>query len=366
MPSGTAPRTVKHFSLHRINNVELRTIADVDDGVIQLMLHEENVIRGYARAGMWPHHRVMLFVLQDLQPLMRQVQDRPGMTRERIAAIQDQPATVLYDLKALDECSVYVNQQASVKAGYWNDLPAMEGLLAHEHAHPIAENDTVRASRMLQLGVVPSASAFNAVLTALCQKLSLLAPREVFANEKALHGGFQPALAHLNQRLISEAASGLPGRTALVQRINNAVASGHHPAHDAAALLLAGDYELCLPLAIEVAPFYRCGMTTQAAQLESILRATLFAALGTAIEHTYTALRDAYVHLPSTYTPAELIKWCSGVMQILVNSFATVGYALEFTLREQVEEPTEVASTATQADEEKSDEYSREDGNDTR
>ena len=332
-------RTVTHFSLHRINGTELRTIADVDDGVIQLMQREENVIRGYARAKLWRHRRVMLFVMRDLDPLMRQVQTRPGFTRDRIAAIQDQPATVLYDLKALDECSVYVNRAASERAGYWDDPLTMEGLLAHEHAHPIAENDTVRASRQIQLDITTApGDPLGNVLTVLGQQLGLYAPREIFANETALRAGFVEAMAHLNQRLIRDAAAGIPGRAILVHRLEEAVVHKAMRQEASAAVLLAGDLQMCLPLAIEVAPFYRCGLAAQGAQLESVLQTGLFPMLtpmSARVESAYGALRDAYVNLPATLTAPALIDWCTEIMQTLVESLATVDYSLKYALRAQ-------------------------------
>lgn len=331
-------RTVKHFSLDRINGTELRTIADVDDGIIQLMQREESVIRGYAHAKLWRHRRVMLFVMQDLQPLMRQVQTRPGFTRDRIAAIQDQPATVLYDLKALDECSVYVNRAASERAGYWDDPLTMEGLLAHEHAHPVAENDTVRSSRRIRLDITAApGEPLSSVLNALGQKLGLYAPREIFANETALRAGFGDAMAHLNQRLIRDAAAGISGRATLVQRLDDAVARKAMRQEDSAAVLLAGDLQMCLPLAIEVAPFYRCGLAVQAAQgaqLESLLNTALFPVLGRQVEFAYGVLRDSYVRLPATLAAQALIDWCEEIMQILADSLATVGYTLNYGLQQ--------------------------------
>jgi hypothetical protein len=326
-------RPVKHFSLDRINGTELRTIADVDDGVIQLMQCEETVIRKYEQARLWRHRRVMFFILHDLQPLMRQVQSRPGMTASRIADIQNQPATVLYDLKSLDECSVYVNRQASERAGYWHDLTAMQGLLVHEHAHPVAENDTVRASRQLSLELTGEGDErLDHVMNDLARMLSLYAPRELFANETALRAGFGDVMLHLDQRLITDASHSLSGRATLLQQLGDAVSRQVMTQATAKVLLLAGDLQMCLPLAIEVAPFYRAESRQFAHQLDTLLTTTLFPALGPQVEHTYRALCNAYIGLSPDQTVDALTKWCTSVLAIIADSLAQSGYALQFRL----------------------------------
>jgi hypothetical protein len=328
-------RTVKHFSLDRINGTEIRTIADVEEGVLALMEREETVIRRFKQAGLWRHRRVMLFVMEDLQPLVRQVQARPGMTAERIAAIQDQPATVLYDLKAPDECSVFVNRQAAERAGYWRDLAAMEGLLAHEHAHPAAENDTVRASRHLQLDVTgQDGGRLTPVVRDLARKLSLYAPRELFANETALRAGCGDALLHLDERLINDAARSLAGRAALLNQVSEAVSRQALTQADADALLLAGDLQMCLPLAIEVAPFNRARIIPAVELLKGILASALFPALGPRVEATFGALCDAYAALSPNLGAGALAEWCRGVVDVLARALGTTGYSLCYEIQQ--------------------------------
>ena len=131
---------------------------------------------------------------------------------------------MLYDLGSLDECSVYINRQAAERAGYWHDLLAMQGLLVHEHAHPVAENDTVRASRQLKLDVIGAVDArLDHVMIDLARVLSLYAPRELFANETALRAGFGEVMQHLVQRLITDASRSLAGRVTLLQQLGDAV-----------------------------------------------------------------------------------------------------------------------------------------------
>ncbi len=67
------PRTIKHFSLHRIEDTELRVVSDVENGVLPVVQVEERVIQGYIQGKAWPHREVTLLILQDMQPLVHQL-----------------------------------------------------------------------------------------------------------------------------------------------------------------------------------------------------------------------------------------------------------------------------------------------------
>jgi len=145
-------RTVRHFGLHRIASTELRVVSDVEDGVLPVVQQEEEIIRGYARYPSWPHRWVTLFVLQDLAPLARQLEGigglpGPGLLPGGTAFLEQRPVVNIYDLADLDNCHVFVNQQRMERETYWRDSLAMRGLLAHEHAHPLAEPKTVPRGR---------------------------------------------------------------------------------------------------------------------------------------------------------------------------------------------------------------------------
>ncbi|MDO9065990.1 MAG: hypothetical protein Q7U96_02780, partial [Chloroflexota bacterium] len=73
-------RTIKHFSLHRIAGTELRVVADVEEGTLPVVQAEETVLRRYVQREAWPHRWVTLFILQDLQPLVRQLTHTPTST----------------------------------------------------------------------------------------------------------------------------------------------------------------------------------------------------------------------------------------------------------------------------------------------
>ena len=157
-------RTVKHFSLHRIVETELRVVSDVEAGVLPVIQVEEAVIRDYARREVWPHRWVTLFVLQDLQPLVRQLTPSPALPLPGggnslppggAAALEHRPVVNVYDLADPAGCYIFVNRKAMMKEGYWDDALAIQGLLAHEHAHPLAENEATRSSRCLHMELSP-------------------------------------------------------------------------------------------------------------------------------------------------------------------------------------------------------------------
>lgn len=346
-------RTVKHFSLHRIAGTELRFVSDVETGVLPVLQEEEAVIRGYARRGHWPHRSVTLFVLQDLQPLLRQIRAGARLPAGLPAAMNDRPVLNVYDLADLAACNVFVNRQAMVTAGYWDDALAIRALLAHEHAHPLAENGTTRASRGLMVELsLPAAAPLppnsgeagggwgadrqdrvRRLLTELADKLGLSAPREVFTNELALRSGFGEALLHLDRRNVANAAEGVKGRKALRRQLEQEVAQGHLSSVAADQLLLIGDLESYLHLALEVAPFYRAGRETEARELETVLETAVFPHLEPEAPRSFTRLRDQYIALRSDLTLAELEAWVREVLSILAEALAGKELLLQYRLQ---------------------------------
>jgi hypothetical protein len=347
-------RTVKHFSLHRIAGTELQVVADVEVGVLPVIQVEEAVIRGYAQQGLWPHRWVTLFILEDLQPLVRQLRlgaDPSGLNpSERslppgdTAALDYRPVVNVYDLADPAGCHVFVNRQAMAKEMLWDDPLAIQGLLAHEHAHPLAENETTRASRQLRfsigdwrLPVAPSTighrpSTIDHLLSLLADKLCLYAPREVFANEMTLRSGFGEALLHLDQRNVAQASRSVAGREEVRRQLQQEVAQGTLPPAAADLLLLIGDLKGYLDLALEVAPFYRTGREAEAQGLEKDLEAEVFPHLEPEVPRAYTALRNQYIALGPNLTPAELMAWGEGVWNILAAALAEKGLILRYRL----------------------------------
>jgi len=379
-------RTVKHFSLHRVASpaaaglvlrpagaglTELRVVSDVEAGVLPVIQIEEAVIQGYARQGHWPHRWVTLFVLQDLQPLIRQLTPTPSLPPVRAAsppgrdgllgggsqgggpalppggadALDQRPVVNVYDLADLDSCHVFVNQQAMLKEGYWDDPLAMRALLAHEHAHPLAENQTTQASRQLQVALTldPPASGASLgdrqvkvqrLLTILADKLAVYAPRELFANELTIRSGFGDALFHLDRRSVAAAARSVAGRDELTRQLRQEVTQGSLTPAAASLLQLIGDLRGYLDLALEIAAFYRSGQASEARQLEAPLETEIFPRLEPQVAGAYSALREHYLSLRADLAPPALRAWSEGALGILANAlaekaFGTLQYHLE-------------------------------------
>ena len=347
-------RTVKHFSLHRIAGTELRVVADVEAGVLPLIEVEEAVIRGYTEQGRWPHRAVTLFILQNLQPLVRQLRPGAALPPGGASALEHRPVLNAYDLADLAECHVFVNQHVMEKEDYWEDALAIRGLLAHEHAHPAAENGTTRASRSLRLHLSveglrapaapqPAADAeqqaspdrhkkVRALLALLGEKLCLYAPRELFANEVTIRSGFAEALLHLDRRTMTNAARSVAGRVELRRQLQQQVSEGTLTAGEADVLLLIGDLRGYLDLAIEVAPFRRAGRDGHARELQGLVESNVLRHLSPEVPEAYHALMGQYMDLRAEMTAAELLRWSDAVVNILVGALASKGATLQYQL----------------------------------
>jgi hypothetical protein len=327
-------RTVKHFSLHRIAGTELRVVSDVDGGVIPVIQVEEAVIREYARQGNWPHRYVTLFVLQDLQPLVRQLTSEANLPSEETPAVDLRPMVNIYDLADPSACHVYVNHRVMVQEGYWDDPLYMRGLLAHEHAHPLAEGATIRASR--QLGIELSLEGYDRVhhlLVALADKLCRYAPRELFANEVAIRSGFGEALLHLNRHNVANACLSVAGREDVYRQAQQQVDQGKLSPTAADVLLMIGDLQSYLDLALEIVPFYRAGRENNAQELEESLERDVFPYLEPEVIRVYSALRGAYVTLRPDLSPPEFVAWGDGILALLTAPLADRGIDLRYHLK---------------------------------
>jgi hypothetical protein len=346
------PRSIKHFSLHRIASTELRVLADVEEGVLPLIQAEELIIQGYARLERWPHRWITLFILEDLQPLVRQLllgtrSSSIGLSRYNfspadVAALSERPIVNIYDLADLTTNNIFVNHHEMVAQGYWDDQLALQGLFAHEHAHPLAENETTHVSRQVKFGIVDEdlqvdgigdrKSKITQVLTAMTEKLSLFAPREIFANEMTIQSGFSEALLHLNLCNMDNASRSIASRMELLHRLQQEMAQEGLTQKGIDLLMLIGDLNSYLPLALEVAPFYRTGRTTEAKALEKILETSVFPYLDPLAVQTFTTLRDTYIALPTNLTMPKLITWGNELLDILFEVMTEKGLTLQYRL----------------------------------
>lgn len=333
-------RTLRHVGLHQVGDTELRVVSDVDEGVVRIVQVEEDVIRQYAAGRLAPPRCVSLFVLRDLQPLIRSVPAGARSLSGDPAALVDRPVINVYDPTDLATCNVFVNRQAMERAGYWDDAVAIRGLLAHEHAHPMAENAAVRTSRRLTVELSwemrppltpsdgPWRERVDRLLAQLVDKLCVSAPREVFANELAIRGGFDAALLHLNARNVATAARSLEGRQAWLARIERAERTGDLSRTRADVLILIGDLSGHLGMALEVAAFLRAGKEAAAGELEELLRASVFPALEPEALAAYEGLRDRYVGLSPEASADELVEWSTGLVGVLAAALERTGLRL--------------------------------------
>jgi hypothetical protein len=348
-------RMAKHLSLHRIDGTELRVVSDVAMGILSVIQAEEDVIRQYQAVAPWPHHWVTLFILQDMQPLTRQLRSRDGATPALSSlppggaeALEARPVVNAYDLAAPSNCHVFVNQRAMQLAGYWEDALAVRALLAHEHAHPMAENDTVRASRQFRLETsTPTAmegeltgptAQIARQATLLAEELLLYGPREVAANELALRCGFAGALFHLDRCGVAAARQALAGREELKRRLQHEQHSGRLTASEAGALLLLADLQSYAHWTFEVAAFDRANEDRFARELETVLWLDVFPQLAPEVSPLYMALAAQYRDLRPDYTGDEYSTWGQNLLQMLSQAIAAHGIDLHLSLCHAQEE----------------------------
>jgi hypothetical protein len=331
-------RAVKHVELHRIGTTELRVVSDVDTGEIAVVQAEEAVIRDYMRFGNWPHRMVSLFILNDLQPLARQVPSS-ALPSGGVAALATRTVINLYDLANPRACHVFVNQQMMLKEGYWDDMLAVRGLLAHEHAHPLAENASTRASRGLAIDLALDEKPteqhvrLEGLLARLVEQLSLTAPREIFTNLLAITSGFDQAMLHLNQRNVANACKSLVGRAKLRELLMHDVDQGKRPADTVGQLLLAGDLESYCGLAMELAPFDRAGHPAAASALTGILEQELFPQLEPQFAPAFAAIRQLYTDLSADLAATDLRDWSQQVADSIVGAVRAQGLMARCTVR---------------------------------
>jgi len=327
---------IEHFSRCRVEDTTLQVMADLQRDLDRLIHEEKSVIRHYVRLGNWPHKRVNMFVLENLQPLAAQIKGATKLSSVIANDIDRRPMVNVYDAADLSECAVFVNRGALERDGVWNDDVALRALLAHEHGHPLAENETVQVARELSVevkveGRAPTA-AVGPILDLLADRLCVHAPQEVFANELAIRAGFADALFHLDKDVIDKARSSVSGRPSLVQSLEQQASERKLSVDEAAALLLVGDLQAHLSFALETAPFLRAGHRQQAEALEAALIEGALSHLDPAVAPLYKKLRDHYLQLRTDLTAAEMKAWSSEALGYLADALQERHLRVRFAL----------------------------------
>jgi hypothetical protein len=325
---------------------ELIVVVDDEISVERLITAEQRVARVYAAYGRWPHSRVNLFVFETLQPLIDQLR-RASKTlgeSEAVAAaaasgLDRKPMVQIYNLADLAQCSIFVNRSLMQRLGMWDNDQILEGLLAHEHAHPLSDNGTTRIARTLQAAVIepqsangsalPSGGAIQQALANLAHELCVHAPHEVFANEFAVRAGFSDCLLALNRMSLSDGRAGLAARAALADRLHIEVAAGRQTEDGAALLLLLASVEAHARVALETSAFARAGNLDDAHALEDLLWLEALSKVESEAGTIYRQLYDRYLELTPDMDEAAVLAWA--IKTFAPIAIAISGYGAHFT-----------------------------------
>jgi hypothetical protein len=268
------------------------------------------------------------------------------------------PVVNVYDLASPATCNVFVNRKAMMAAKYWDDVLALQGLLAHEHAHPLAECAYTAALRRLRIAVQlqapwstdPVQDANWALrsgqqIGALADKLFSTGPREVFTNGIAVAAGFDRALYHLNQGNIANLALGLQFRPALAAQLANAVTQRQLSQAGADLLRLIGDMQAFLPLTMEIAPFKREHSAAKARELLKPLHTQLLPRLEPQVAGLFDDLVEMYAHVKETATADEVRTDVLRGLARLAQAMAAAGAVLTYEVEEVQTKIADVETT---------------------
>lgn len=336
-----------HLLRRQINGAELQVIADAPEDVLRLIGVEEKVVRGFQRNG-GCHRRINLFVFESLQPLIDQLQQA---TRQPLAAraLESKPMVHVYNMGDHTESNLFINRALMMRQGIWSDTLAIEGLLAHEHAHPLAENATTRVARALKTRLVtasiddahgasapplpaPAPTLSSAALVAvgrslehLAEELAVHAPHEVFANEFAIRAGFGPALLHLNRLSLGGTRAGMKERVALAEGLRTLAAQGRLSEADVGLLLLTASMEAHIRMALETAAFIRAERPEDATSVEELLETEVFRHVEPEIRTLYRAFRLQYLQLTPDMDRDAFHRWAAAVFSPVIEELARCG-----------------------------------------
>jgi len=364
-------RTVKHFSLHRIAHpaqsrgayTELRVVSDVEAGVISLIRVEEQVLGQYVASPLWKQETVTLFVLRDLEPLISQLDQKAALPPGGSSGLQYRPIINLYDWAKPIACHIFINQGSMEKEKYWDDYEAVKALLAHEHGHPLAECETTRAARLIEITVHPSSATnlfrrvaptekirewedkIERLINVVVEKLCLYGPREIFANDVTIQTGFADTLFYLDAENVRRAAASIETRETLLGQLRGEMEAGKVLTENGVALLMSiADMKGHLDLALEISSFYRQGKQSEAEKLERPFLDHVIAHLEPEVRDAYLSLRENYIGFPTDLTPEQVALRERQLLAILDRALRTKGMALDYRVTVSHQSPSKADS----------------------
>ena len=337
-------RFLKHLTAHRIADTELQVISDLDSGVTPLIDVEKEVLGEYTRRPDWQHGVIVLFVLRNLEPLIRQLSQVVSAPPGGIQALEYRPIVNIYDLRNPYACRIFINQEAMKREGYWDDHKALKALLAHEHAHPLAECPATQASRNLrvelsfdsigpQLGESKTRqSKIEGLLRVVIDKLCLYAPREIFANDVTIQSGFADPLLYLDKQNVIKAGESLRSKGILRQELQKEVERENLTALGADLLATIAEMKGYLDLALETAPFHRQNKVAELEELEGLFFERVIPYLEPEVGRAYERLRDGYVKHSTNASPEELARDVESLLDVLAAVLRDKGLELGYKI----------------------------------
>jgi hypothetical protein len=155
----------------------------------------------------------------------------------------------------------------------------------------------------------------------------------VLANGLAIRCGFGESLLYLDKRNASNAEESLAGREQVKDELAREAREGEITPECGRALLLIGDLQAYLELAIETASFIREGRDSDAHEIETVLTDRVLGRLTPGVDQAYAALRDHYTALDAEMSPPRLADWCLGAARILTRALAAEGVEVQYQVR---------------------------------
>ncbi|MQT14771.1 hypothetical protein [Segnochrobactrum spirostomi] len=318
-------------STFEVGAVKVRVVTNCAVDISAAVRAERNVVRKLVDRGLWPHETVTLFVLDDLAPLAGHLRERGGVMDEAALRLPQRPMVNVYDPRHPVECFIFVNRQMMVAEGYWDDAVATEGLLAHEHAHPLSEARATAAARILGVEA-DGPEALRPLAVQLGKTLSVGAVSELLANAFCIANGFADELAHVDRITLDRAAANLSQRGELERRVRAAVAAGNLPPQNAGTLLLLADAQIGLPFALEVAPFATTGHRTLFGELDARLVGRVLSGMAAPLLPLYRTVQATYVALDGNWGAAAVESWCADILATLSTHLSDAGAPLTLRL----------------------------------